>query len=148
MRGRGERDQRAGHARGADHLRGGAGRGGEVAGGAGARLAEEQLLGDPAAHRDLHERAQVVVRVRPDLVAVAVREQAERVAAPDDRQHLERAVRGDEPGGDGVPGLVRRDERLLGRRVGDGLPDADHLGDAGALDVRVTSWSSTRGAAR
>ena len=133
----GERDERAGHPGRADHLRGGPRRRREVPGRSGAGLPEEQLLGHPAAHRDLHEGAQVVVRVGPDLLAVAVREQPERVAAADDREHLEGPVRCREPRGDGVAGLVGGDEPLLAVGVADGVADADHLGDPGVLDVRV-----------
>ena len=69
------------------------------------------------------------------LVAVAVGEQAQRVAALDDREHLEPALRRDQPGDGGVAGLVRRDQALLFVGVLDRLAEADLLGEPGPLDV-------------
>ena len=72
---------------------------------------------------------------RVALLVVGVREQAERVAALDDRQHLELAVLADEVRDDRVTGLVRRDRALLLVRVLDRLLEPDLLGHLRLLDV-------------
>ena len=51
-----------------------------------------------------------------DVLAVAVGEQAERVAALDDREDLQPALRRDQPGHGRVPGLVGGDQPPLVRR--------------------------------
>ena len=90
---------------------------GEVAGRAGAGLAEEQLLGGHAAERDLDRADELGARLREALLEVGVGEQAERVAALDDRQHLELAVVADEVRDDRVAGLVGRDRAASPRSV-------------------------------
>ena len=50
----------------------------QVAGRAGRDVAEEQLLGDLAAHRDLDQAGELLAGPGVDVLAVAVREQAER----------------------------------------------------------------------
>ncbi len=131
-----ERHQRTRHAERADHLRGDARRVHEVARRAGARLAEEQLLRAHPAERDLHHAEQLGTRAREPLFAVAVREQAERVAALDDRQHFELAVLPDEVRHRCVTGLVRRDRAPLVVGVLDGLLQTDLLGHLRLLHVR------------
>ena len=75
-----EAQQRAGHAERADHLRGERRRAHEVAARAGARLAEEELLGRHAAEADLDARDELGAGARVALLRVGVREQTERVA--------------------------------------------------------------------
>ena len=97
----------------ADHLRRHPSRVGEVARRSGARLAEEQLLGRHAAEGDLDAAEQLGPCPRPALFLVGVREQTERVAALDDRQHFELAVVADEVRDHRVTGFVGRDRALL-----------------------------------
>ena len=107
----------------------------EVARRTGARLAEEQLLGDHAAERDLDRADDLGAGLREALLVVGVGEQAERVAALDDRQHLELAVVTDEVRDDRVAGLVGRDRALLVLGVLDRLLEPDLLGQLRLLDV-------------
>ena len=63
------------------------------------------------------------------LLLVAVREQPERAAALDDRQHLEPAPLAQEVGDGRVARLVRRHRLAVGVRVDDRLLQADLLGE-------------------
>ena len=123
-----EADQRAAHAHRADHLRRDRGGVGQVPAGAGGDVAEEQLLGDLASHRDLDQGEHLAARAGEHVLAVAVGEHAQGVAALDDAQDLQAPVRGHQVRHRGVPGLVGGDQPGLVRGVGHRLAHADLLG--------------------
>ena len=129
-----ERDERAAHAERTDHLgrqRGGVG---EVAGRAGRRRPEGQLLGHHPAEGDGHQGLQLVLGAGEALLGVGVRQEPEGVPALDDRQDLEIAV-ADQVGDDGVAAFVGGDPALLAVGVLHRLLEADLLGELGLLHV-------------
>ena len=80
-------------------------------------------------------RQQLGPRAQEALLGVGVREQAERAAPTDDRQHFELAADTHEVRHGRVPGLVGRDDALLVLGVLDRVREADLLGELGRLDV-------------
>ena len=96
---------------------------GEVSGRTGARLTECDLFGHHPAEGDPDEREQLAAGPGETLVVVGVPEHTERVAALDDREHLELAngleiavLPSAQVGDRRVTGLVRRDPKsFLGR---------------------------------
>jgi hypothetical protein len=105
-------------------------------------ISEPAIPNDPticaaseAAERDRDAGLDLGARAREALLRVAVREQTQRAAALDDRQHLEAAALAHEVGDGGVSGLVDRDGGAIALRVDDGLLDPDLIGELCLVDV-------------
>src|SRR6185369_14565429 len=104
-------------------------------GGTGPALAEEDLLGDQPAARDRDAGLDLGAGAGEPLLLVPVREQPERHPPLDDREHLEPSALAEEVGDGGVPRLVGGDRDAVGLGVGDGLLEAQLLGQLGLMYV-------------
>ena len=108
----GERSELA-HAPFADHLAGEIGRLFDVVPGAGRHVAEEPLFGDAAAHHDGDRRLEVFLRVRVLVLDRELHRHAQRAAARDDRDLVDRVGVREHRGDEGVAALVVRRVLLL-----------------------------------
>ena len=107
----------------------------QVAGRTRPGFAEEQLLRAHAAECDLHHPEQLRTGTSEPLLAVAVRQQPERVTTLDDREHLELAILPDEVRDRRVTSLVGCNRAPLFVGVLDRLLQTDLLGHLRLLNV-------------